>query len=135
MPSIYSANRWHISFLLLLFLGVLGCQTLSLYGKTGLIVENQSTFDIRIETLKKIIFTDRTTTPWERSEQYYIHKLDAKPIKAGETKKFSIADGYYGIEICDGRTCSYTNFHFNKVMKLIIENEEDNEGISYRFVE
>lgn len=129
-------KQWHFTFaLLILLLGSFGCQTLSLYGKTGLIVENRSSFDVRIESLKKITFTDRMTIPWERSYQYYIHKIDAKIIKSGLSKKLNIADGYYGVEICDGTFCTYTNFRFKKVILLIIEDEAGKEGISFRFVE
>ena len=117
------------------FITISGCQTLQLYGRKGLIIENRSSYEVRIESLKRIIFTDRTTIPWKRSYQYYIHKIDAKYIMSGQTKKLNIADGYYGIEICDGRICTYTNFHFEKVIRLIIEKENGKGRISYRFVE
>ena len=119
-------------FIIILF-SVFGCQTLSLYGKTGLIAENRSSHDVRIESLKKITFSDRTTLPWEKSYQYYIHKIDAKMIAPGETKRFNIADGYYGIEICDGKFCTYTNFYFKKVILLIIEDGEGRGQVTYRF--
>jgi hypothetical protein len=110
------------------------CQTLSLYGKTGLIVENRSSFDIRIESLKKITFEDRKTTPKKRSYRYYIHKIDTVTIKSGMSKRFNIADGYYGIEFCDGKICTYTNFSFEKVMLLILEDATDKRRTMYRFV-
>ena len=103
-------------------------------GKTGLIIENRSSYDIRIESLRKITFTDRTTRPKKRSYQYFIHKIDAKKIKSGLSKRISIPDGYYGIEICDGRFCTYTNFRFERAVLLIIEDEKGKGRVSYRFV-
>jgi len=124
-----------LHLILIILFGAFGCQTLSIYKQTGLIVENRSSYDVRIESLKKITFTDRTTTPWKRSYQYYIYKIDAKIIKSDLSKKLNIADGYYGIEICDGKFCTYMNFHFKRVILLIIEDKVGKGRISYRFVE
>jgi len=130
----YFDRKLYVVFLAII-MTALGCQTLSLYGQTGLIIENQSSYDVRIESLKKITFTDRTTIPWKRSYQYYIHKIDAKIITSGQTGNLKIADGYYGIEICDGQFCTYTNFNIQIVITLIIENKAGKGRISYRFIE
>jgi hypothetical protein len=129
--------RKFVALLLVLvnFIIISGCQTLQIYGRKGLIIENRSSYDVRLESLKKILFTDRTTIPWKRSYRYYIHKVDAKTITHGQTRNVDIENGYYGIEICDGQTCTYTNFHFEKVIRLIIEDEKGKGRISYRFVE
>lgn len=124
-----------IAFVLILLISASGCQTLSLYGKTGLIVENRSSYDIRIESLKKIIFDNQTATPKKRSYHYYIHKIDTVTIKPGLSKRFNIADGYYGIEFCDGKICTYTNFRFEKVRLMILEDASGKRRTMYRFVD
>ena len=130
----FKVIKWNtLASVLMVFMLASGCPTLYLYGKTGLIVENRSSYDARIESLRKITFTDRTTTPKKRSYQYFIHKIDAIIITSGLSKTLNIPDGYYGIEICDGVFCTYTNFRFKKAILLIIEDEKGKGRVSYRF--
>lgn len=90
---------------------------------------------MRIVTLKEIVFTDRTGMVWKRKELHHIGKKSPLLIPSRESQKIAISDGYYGIEICDGVFCTYSNFHLKKAILLIIEDTEDKECTLHRFIE
>jgi hypothetical protein len=125
-----------IAALLILSLVAVGplCRTISLKDKSGFTVLNRSSQTVRIEMLRRIVFTDRTTTPWMREYTYYIHEQDPLIIRPGEEKSIHIEDGYYGISLCDGLICTAKNFHKRGSLTLIIE-EADKRHTTYRFVE
>lgn len=127
-------QRYVLCIFIIILFSVTGCQTLTLFGKTGLFIENRSSSDIRIESLKKITFEDRKATLRKRSYRYYIHKIDTVLIRPGLSKRFNIEDGYYGIEFCDGEICSYINFRFEKAKLLIVEDVSGKNRTTYRFV-
>lgn len=114
---------------------IAGCQTPSLVKKTGFIVKNQSSYTVRIDALKRITYVNNKPSFWGGKLEYYIDKTRPKIIRSGETINFNIPDGYYGIEICDRKFCSYTNFHLKKAVLMIIEDKVGMECTSHRFVE
>lgn len=134
---IQNNSLYHLVILILLLIILVtasGCNTFALRTQTGLIVKNQTSYTINIEELKKIKFTDYASTPWDREYTYYIDESCPRIIRSRETLKIRIDDGYYGISICDVNICIYRNFHFKRVMLLIIE-DLDNEGrTSLRFI-
>ena len=111
-----------------------GCRTVPLETETGLTVLNRSSRTVRIEMLRRIVFTDRSTTPWKREYTYYIHEQHPLIVKPGEEKRMHIQDGYYGISLCDGLICTARNFHKKGDITLIIEDAEK-WRTNYRFVE
>jgi hypothetical protein len=122
---------------LIVFLAALGlvCRTISFKTESGLTVLNRSSQTVRIEMLRRIAFTDRTTTPWMREYTYYIHEQDPLIIKPGEKRRIHIEDGYYGISLCDGLFCTAKNFQLKKSIILIIEDKEGGKSTRYHFVE
>jgi hypothetical protein len=131
-----SRKKNTIAVLLIVSLATLclECRTISFRDKTAFTVLNRSSHRVRIEMLRRIVFTDRTTTPWMREYTYYIHEQDPLIIRPGEEKSIHIEDGYYGISICDGLLCTAKNFHKKGNLTLIIE-EADKRHTTYRFVE
>jgi hypothetical protein len=111
------------------------CRTVSLKDKSGFTVLNRSSHRVRIEMLRRIAFTDRSTTPWMREYTYYIHEQDPLIIRPGEEKLIHIEDGYYGISLCDGLLCTAKNFRKRGGLALIIEDGADKRHTTYRFVE
>ena len=120
--------------LLILLVSASGCNTLTLRTQTGLIVKNRTSYTVIIEELKKIKFTDYTSTPWEREYTYYIDESCPTSIRPGEKITLNIEDGYYGTSICDVNICIYRNFHFKRVMLLIIEDLDNKGRTSLRFI-
>lgn len=125
-------NRIAVLIVSLAFLAS-GCRSIPLETETGLTVLNRSSHTVRIEMLRRIVFTDRSTTPWMREYQFYIHERDPLIIKPGEKKRIRIEDGYYGISLCDGLLCTARNFHKRGEITLIVE--ADKGRTNYRFVE
>jgi hypothetical protein len=131
------SNRGNIAALLIVSLAAMGfgCRTTSFKDKSGFTVLNRSSRTVRIEMLRRIVFTDRSTTPWMREYTYYIHEQDPLIIRPGEEKSIHIDDGYYGISLCDGLFCTAKNFHKRGGITLIIEEGADKGHATYRFVE
>lgn len=120
--------------LLIIMVTASGCTTLALRTQTGLIVKNKTSNTIIIEELKKIRFTDYTTTPWIREYTHYIDESCSTTIKPGKTLKISIDDGYYGITICDVDICIYRNFHFKKVTIVVVEDIKKTGSTTIRII-
>jgi hypothetical protein len=131
------AKRWNSVALLIVSLAFLGsgCRTIPFKAETGLTVLNRSSQAVRIEMLRRIVFTDRSTTPWMREYTYFIHEQHPLVIKPGEKKRIAIEDGYYGISLCDGLLCTAKNFHKKGNITLIIEDGADKRRTTCRFVE
>ena len=121
--------------ILIFIINTTGCKTFIIKEKIGLTIINRSSFDVRIDELRKITFTDKTVKPWERIYKIYLESKKPMRIKTGEIKNIPVEDGYYGITICDGTFCTYTNFNVKKSIELLIENSADKKFIEHRFIE
>ena len=114
---------------------VIGCGSFHIKEGTGFRITNRSSFDIKIEALRRIRFVDTSGRPWKRKYTYHIRDDNPLRVIPGETRKVALKNGYYGIEFCNPVLCYYKTFHFRERGTLVIEDTADGKSTQHRFDE